>query len=269
MSSSADPATISVTLSAIAKAIDHSLLHPTLTDSEIARGLQVAATRGVATACVKPYSVAGAAAALAGTGVGVCAVVGFPHGGHTTACKAGEAAELMRAGAGEIDVVVNVGKVLSGEWAYVGDEIAAVQRAMEEAGGGQGGERPVLKVIFENDFLQDEHIVRLCQICTELRVDYVKTSTGFGFVKRAEGEGGGYTYRGATPAHLKLMRQSCGPDVKIKAAGGVRTLDQALYVMALGVSRIGATATEAILDEAKARGISEEPTVVAVKAMDG
>lgn len=267
----AEPSRITVSLGQIAKMIDHSLLHPTMTDAEVAAGLETARRYGVAAACVKPCHVGDARATLAGTGVAVCAVVGFPHGSSTTSTKVAEAREAVLAGAAEIDMVVNVGKVLAGAWDYVRDEIAAVNGAVTgtAVGGGDsdnGGSAAtgLLKVIFENDYLRDEHIARLCRICTELGVAYVKTSTGYGFVKREDGT---YSYRGATVPHLKLMRASCGPEVKIKAAGGVRTLDEFLYVMALGVSRVGASATVAIMEEARRRGITDEPTEVPVRPM--
>ncbi|KAF2135602.1 uncharacterized protein K452DRAFT_239073 [Aplosporella prunicola CBS 121167] len=251
------PNTITVTLSQLAKTIDHSLLHPTLTDADIQTGLTICSTYRVATACIKPYHVALASTTLANTGVGVCAVIGFPHGNSTTASKVFEAREAAAGGAREIDMVINVGKALSGEWAYVADEIRAVHEAVRAEGA-------ALKVIFENDFLADEHVVRLCEICTELEVAFVKTSTGYGFVKQP---GGMYNYKGATPSHLKLMRKHAGKDIQIKAAGGVRTLDDLLFVMSVGVTRIGATATVAILEEARRRGITDEPTTVTFKPM--
>jgi deoxyribose-phosphate aldolase len=229
----------------LAKMIDHSLLHPTMTDVEIRAGLAIARRCACATACVKPYSVPMAVEALAGSGVGVCAVAGFPHGNNHVALKIAEAERAIAEGATEIDVVVNIGKVLGGDWSDVSAEIKEVNAACV-------GHGAILKVIFENDYLQDSHIIRLCGICTEHGVAFVKTSTGYGFVKQP---GGGYNYRGATDAHLALMRKHSGPNVQIKAAGGVRTLDDLLRVRALGVSRIGATATEAILAEAIKRGL--------------
>jgi deoxyribose-phosphate aldolase len=225
--------------------IDHSLLHPTFTDEQLAAGLAVARRCACATACVKPYAVPQSVSALAGSGVGVGAVAGFPHGNSHVAIKVTEAEKSIAEGATEIDVVVNIGKVLGGDWAYVSDEL----KAMNEACVAKGA---ILKVIFENDYLQDLQIIRLCEICTEHRVAFVKTSTGYGFVKQASGD---YNYRGATDAHLKLMRQHSGPGVQIKAAGGVRTLDDLLRVRALGVTRVGATATEAILAAAIKRGL--------------
>ncbi len=225
--------------------IDHSLLHPTITDEQLRAGVALARRCGCATACVKPYAVPMAASALAATGVGVCAVAGFPHGNSYPAIKVLEAVRAIGEGAAEIDAVINVGKVLGGDWTVVREEIKVLNEACTSRG-------RLLKVIFENDFLDDSQIIRLCQICTELKVSFVKTSTGYGFVKQP---GGDYNYRGATDHHLRLMRQHCGPEVQIKAAGGVRTLDDLLRVRDLGVTRVGATATEAILAEAVKRGL--------------
>lgn len=249
--------TVSASLPKLAKLIDHSLLHPTMTDAEITAGLELSRAYGVASACVKPYSVPLATKILAGSGVLVCAVVGFPHGNSTESIKISEAVEAIDGGSTEIDVVVNVGKVLGGEWSYVEHEIDAVNRAVTSRGA-------ILKVIFENDYLEESHIIRLCEMCTKLRVAFVKTSSGYGFVKQ---DNGMYNYKGATIPHLKLMREHSGPDVQIKAAGGVRTLDDLLYVMSLGVTRVGATATKVMLEEAKARGIGENESRVEVKSM--
>ena len=178
--------------------------------------------------------------------------------------KLAEAKGSMLLGAHEIDMVVNIGKVLGGDWDYVHNEINVINRTVSSipVDGGVDYKTGALKVIFENDFLQEEHIVKLCQICTEVGVAYVKTSTGYGFVKQP---GGLYSYKGATIPHLKLMKEKCGPGVKIKAAGGVRTLDEFLYVVSLGVSRVGASATVAILEEAKRRGITDEPAEFPLK----
>lgn len=226
--------------------IDHSLLHPTMTDGQIAAGCALARRYDVATACVKPYSIALAREILAGSDVGVCAVIAFPHGNSVRAIKVREAEQAVAGGATEIDMVVNIGKVLGGDWDYVSAEIAAVNRVVVA-----GGAR--LKVIFENDYLADEHITRLCEICAEHAVAFVKTSTGYGFVKQPNGY---YAYQGATDHHLRLMRAHCPATVAIKAAGGVRTLDDLLRVRALGVTRIGATATEIILEDARRRGFA-------------
>lgn len=227
----------------LAKMIDHSLLHPTMTDAEIADGCRLAREYDVATACVKPYSIELAKEILAGSDVGVCPVIGFPHGNSATAIKLAEAEAAARAGGSEIDAVINVGKALGGDWTYLRGEIRGINDVVL-------GNGAILKVIFENDYLQDKHIVRLCEICSEAGVAFVKTSTGYGFVKQPDG---GYNYKGATDHHLRLMRDHCAPGVQIKAAGGVRTLDDLLRVRELGVTRVGATATRAMLEEAKRR----------------
>jgi len=234
----------SPTLHELAKMIDHSLLHPTMTDAEVAAGCELARNYDVATVCVKPYSIKASLDLLDRSDVVVCAVIGFPHGNSIQAIKVAEAEAAARAGAKEIDMVVNIGKVKGGAWDYVAEEIAAIQKAVVDFGS-------LLKVIFENDYLEESEIVRLCGICSEVGVAFVKTSSGYGFVK---GEDGRYGYQGATHAHLKLMREHCSDSVQIKAAGGVRTLDDLLAVRGLGVTRIGATATATILDEAKTRG---------------
>ena len=231
-------------LKTLAKMIDHSLLHPTMTDEVIVAGCELAKKYDVATACIKPYAIHLVKDVLSGSDVGICAVIAFPHGNSATAIKVREAEEAVHDGASEIDMVVNIGKVLGGAWSYVASEIRAVNETV--VGGGA-----ILKVIFENDYLQDEHIQKLCEICTDCAVAFVKTSTGYGFVKQANGM---YSYAGATDHHLRLMREHCPATVGIKAAGGVRTLDDLLRVRNLGVTRIGATATAEILEEAKRRG---------------
>jgi len=224
--------------SSIAKLIDHSLLHPTLTDAQVRAGCEIAKRYGTASVCVKPDSVALAAELLAGSGVAVGTVIGFPHGSVPTAVKVFEAETACQAGATELDVVVNLGKVLSGDWDYVARDVQAVVDVAHKHNG-------LTKVIFENDYLpQDELKVRLCQICEAAGAEFVKTSTGFGYVKQPNGD---YNYRGATEADITLMRASCGPQVQVKAAGGVRTYEDAVKMQSLGVTRIGATATEAIV----------------------
>jgi deoxyribose-phosphate aldolase len=236
----------SITLTALAKMIDHSLLHPTLTDEDLSQGCVLSRKYNVATACIKPYCIPMVLDLLAGSEVGVCAVIAFPHGNSATAIKVKEAEASVQAGGSEIDMVVNIGKVLGGDWNYVSAEIKAINDAVV-------AQKGILKMIFENDYLQDSHIIRLCEICSEHHVAFVKTSSGYGFVKQPNGM---YSYQGATDHHLKLMRQYAAPAVQIKAAGGIRTLDDLLRVRAMGVARVGATATAAILDEAKRRGIA-------------
>ena len=234
-----------IRLNSLAKMIDHSLLHPTMTDESIISGCQLARQYDVATACIKPYAIPLAKSILDGSNVGVCAVIAFPHGNSATGIKVREAGEAVAAGATEIDMVINIGKALGGDWDYVSAEIKAINATVTRGGA-------ILKVIFENDYLEDAQIIKLCAICSEHAVAFVKTSTGYGFVKQPNGF---YTYAGATDHALRLMREHAAPGVQIKAAGGVRTLDDLLRVRKLGVTRIGATATREILEEAKRRGL--------------
>jgi len=248
------PTSAPVTLKDLSKMIDHSLLHPTMTDAEVRAGCELSVKYDVATACVKPYHTKLARAIFSGTDVKVCAVIGFPHGNSTTITKVFETEEAARESE-EVDMVVNIGKVLGGDWDYVTAEIEAINTAVVRHGS-------ILKVIFENDFLKDPEIIRLCEICSKIGVAFVKTSTGYGFVKQPDGM---YSYKGATVPHLKLMRKHCPASVQIKAAGGVRTLDDLLLVRSLGVSRIGATATQVILEDAIKRGIGKEPVEIELK----
>lgn len=180
-------------------------------------------------------------------------VIGFPHGNSATRIKVAEAEQACRDGAVEIDMVVNIGKVLSDDWAYVRAEIQAVHVVCREY-------KALLKVIFETDFLPDKaHKIKLCQICTEVGVEFVKTSTGFGFVKGIDGR---YGYEGATVEDLRLMLNHAGPPVRVKASGGIRTLDELLLVREMGVSRVGTSSTAAIMQEAHRRfgaATSKEP----------
>jgi len=217
----------------LAKMFDHSLLQPVLTDAELERGCLLAREYNVASVCIKPYAVKLAAKLLAGSTVQASTTIGFPHGGHLTKVKVYEAELAMADGATELDMVVNIGKVLSDEWNAVASDIAAVVETAH-AGGAK------VKVIFENAYLQDRHKIELCRICGEVRADWVKTSTG-------------YAETGATIEDLTLMRKHSPAWVQVKAAGGVRTLEKLLQVREIGVTRVGATATKAILDEAKAR----------------
>lgn len=228
----------------IAKMIDHSLLHPTMTDADLQTGCELARQYDVATACVKPYDVVKAAELLAGSNVLVCSVIGFPHGNNTTDLKVAETERACRDGAVEIDMVVNVGKVLSHDWVYVQAEIQAVQDACARY-------EAILKVIFENDYLPTDDLkIKLCQICAAVGVNYVKTSTGYGFVKGSDGR---YGYEGATEHDLQLMLDNIQPGMLVKAAGGIRTLDGLLRVKEMGVARLGASATAAIMEDAYRR----------------
>ncbi len=228
----------------LAKMIDHSILHPTLTDIDLKRECEVALKYHVASVCVKPYAVKQAAEILAESDVLVGCVIGFPAGNSSVRVKVFEAEQACNDGAVEIDMVINIGKALQGDWQYIAEEIKAVTEICHQ-------NNAIVKVIFETDYVtRESDIVKLCQICTEVGADYVKTSTGFGFVKQPNGD---YNYQGATVPVLQLMKKNIGLNVKLKAAGGVRTLDQLLAVREAGCSRSGATATIAILEDAKKR----------------
>jgi deoxyribose-phosphate aldolase len=227
----------------LAKMIDHSLLHPTMTDTDLREGCALAIEYDTASVCIKPYAVKEAAKWLAGSSVLVGTVIGFPHGNSTTEIKVAECKKACADGAVEIDMVVNIGKVLSAEWDYVQAEIRAINKEALS-------HNAIVKVIFENDFLNASQKIRLCEICNAENVAFVKTSTGYGFVKDKEGK---FYTLGATIEDLMLMRKHTAPHIQVKAAGGVRTLDDLLKVKDAGATRVGATATVAILEEAKKR----------------
>jgi len=239
-----------VTVQEIAKMIDHSLLHPTMDDQTLKDGIDLARKHDVASVCIKPYAVKMASDMLKGSAVLVGTVIGFPQGNSRVDVKVFETEKAIEDGADEIDMVVNIGKVLSEDWEYIDAEIAAVAAVTKKHGA-------ALKVIFENDFLPaDSHKIRLCEICNNHKVEFVKTSTGYGFVKQLDGS---YNYKGATNTDLQLMRKHADPGVQVKAAGGVRTLEDTLKVRELGVTRIGATATEAILGAIRGEEASDMP----------
>lgn len=214
-----------------AKMIDHSLLMPTMTVEQLEEGCRLAVAYNVASVCIMPYYMKRCTEILAGSTVQPSTTIGFPHGGHTTRVKQLEAEQAIADGCQELDMVVNISQVLSGNWDYVADDIGAVVRVAHAAG------RKV-KVIFENCYLQDEHKIRLCKICTELNADWVKTSTGYGT-------------GGATMEDLQLMVANVGERVQVKAAGGVRDFETLKQVRALGVTRCGASRTQAMMDQAR------------------
>ena len=221
----------------VAKMIDHSLLSPVLTDRQLEQGCQVALDYNVASVCIMPYYLCRCAEILKGSTVRASTTIGFPHGGHTTAVKLAEAKQALDDGGQELDMVVNISKVLSGDWDYVRAEIKAVVDLTH-------AHNQKVKVIFENCFLDDRHKIKLCEICGDLKADWVKTSTGYGS-------------GGATIEDLKLMREHSPKHVQVKAAGGIRDLDALLKVRALGITRVGASRTTDILDACKLRlGIS-------------
>ena len=231
-------------VSELAKMIDHSILNPCFTDDDLKAGCETAKKYNVASVCVKPYMVKDAVELLKGSDVKIGCVIGFPHGNSTVKVKVFEAEEACKDGAEEVDMVINIGKALQGDFDYVEKEVKAVADACHGYGA-------ILKVIFETDFITDKGMkIALCKVCSRAGADYVKTSTGYGFVKKPNGD---YNYTGATVSDLKLMKENVGKGVKIKAAGGVRSLDQLLEVKAAGASRCGATATVAMLEEVKKR----------------
>ncbi len=228
------------TVDSLAQMIDHALLHPTLDDRQLVKGLAVAVDRNCVSVCVKPYFVGMTARLLDGTGIRTGSAIGFPHGGSSTLIKIEEAKCAVNEGADEIDMVVNIGKARSCEWGYIRDEIGGVNACVVTHGA-------ILKVTFETDYMTDAMVGQLCRVCNEIRPAYVKTSTGFGF---SEQESGAYDYAGATARHLTMIREHLAADIRIKASGKIRTLDDLLKMRALGASRIGTSSTERILDEA-------------------
>jgi deoxyribose-phosphate aldolase len=223
----------SLTYDAIAKRIDHSLLGPALSAAELEDGCRLAVRYQVASVCIKPYAVSLADRILRGSQVAVGTTIGFPHGGHATKVKVFEAQQAIADGATELDMVINIGQAKGGDWQAVTADIAAITKAAHDGGA-------IIKVIFENCFLNDDQKEHLCKICGEVGADYVKTSTGYGTA-------------GATLDDLRLMRRIAPPHVKLKAAGGIRTLDSMIEVAQLGCDRIGASRTAEILDELTAR----------------
>ena len=233
----------------IMKMVDHSLLSPALTDQQLIEGCQLAAKYHTASVCVKPYHVRSASDCLHESDVVVGGVIGFPHGNSTTKIKMAETVQIIEAGAVEVDMVINVGKVLSGDWDYVTKEISVIRQVTRK-------NNALLKVIFENDLLsEDKFKIKLCKICTEIGVDFVKTSTGYNYVKGSDGK---YTYEGATMHDLQLMVEYTSPPVQVKAAGHSGTLEIVLELRKLGVTRTGTAQTVQLYQDAvKFFGIEE------------
>lgn len=217
----------------LAKMIDHSLLNPTMTVEDLESGIQLAIAYDVASVCIMPYYLKRCAELLSGTDVKASTTIGFPHGGHTTEIKCAEARRAIADGCQELDMVVNISQVLSGNWDYVAEDIKAVLDVAHKAG-------QKVKVIFENCYLNDQQKIKLCEICSELGADWVKTSTGYGT-------------SGATHDDLKLMRKHSADSVQVKAAGGVRDLQALIAVREIGVTRCGASRTQEMLDPLRLR----------------
>jgi deoxyribose-phosphate aldolase len=218
-----------ITLKQLAKTIDHSLLRPELTETEVIAGCELAKKYDVASVCVKPCHVRLAAKVLKGSGVRVSTVIGFPHGSNCTAIKVAEARQAISDGAVELDMVLNIGELRSGNYDYVRDDIKAVVDIAHPV-------NALVKVILENAYLTNDQKVTACHLVEESGGDFVKTSTGF-------------APSGATLDDVRLMRQNVSSHIQVKAAGGVRTLEAALQMIDAGVTRMGATATATILDE--------------------
>lgn len=224
----------------IARMIDHSLLRPELTREDIRKGCEIARKYKVATVCCSPSEVALVKELLNGSGVKTTTVVGFPHGYNTTEAKVFEAEQAIKDGAVELDMVINIGRLLSGDCEYVKNDIRAVVRTAHR-------HRVLVKVILENYYLTDEQKKTACRLCEEAGADFVKTSTGF-----AAG--------GATLEDLRLMRENVSEKVQIKAAGGVRDLEMAMKVKRAGCTRFGATRTEEIMEDCykRSRQVTDE-----------
>lgn len=217
----------------ISRMIDHSLLRPETTLDAFEVGCRLAVAYQAGSVCIQPHYLARCAELLAGSGVKASTVIGFPHGGHRTTAKVAESRQAIADGGEELDLVCNISRVVSGDWNYVRSDLQAVIELTHAA-------NAKVKVIFENCYLNTAQKIRLCEICTELQADWVKTSTGYGS-------------SGATMDDLRLMRQHSGPNVQVKAAGGIRDLDALLACREIGVTRIGASATQSILDDCRHR----------------
>ena len=215
----------------LAKMIDHSLLVPTMTIDDLEQGIDLAIAYDVASVCIMPYYLKRCSERLAGTNIKASTTIGFPHGGHRASVKRAETIAALEDGCNELDVVVNISQVLSLQWDYVRDEMAMLTELAHEAG-------QKIKIIFENCYLQDFHKIELCKIASQLQVDWVKTSTGYGS-------------SGATLDDLKLMRAHSSPNVQVKAAGGVKDLQTLLNVRQIGVSRCGSSRTRELIDPAR------------------
>ncbi|MEN9581318.1 MAG: Deoxyribose-phosphate aldolase 2 [Pseudomonadota bacterium] len=224
---------MTLTYTDAAKMIDHALLSPNLASEALDHGCLLAVAYDVASVCIMPFAVPRAVTLLAGSSVKTSTTIGFPHGGHSSKIKRAEAEEAVSQGCAELDMVVNVSKVLSGDWACVRDDIRGVIEVAH-------ADSRRVKVIFENCYLDDEQKRRLCEICGELGADWVKTSTGYGT-------------GGATLDDLRLMRKYSPPHVQVKAAGGIRDYDGLLEARAVGVTRVGASRTAEILGECRRR----------------
>ncbi len=224
---------MAITLRDIAKTLDHSTLQPFLTEDDIRKGCDIALQYDTATVCARPGDMPLVVKLLSGSDVKPCTVIGFPHGAHHTAVKVFEAERALDDGCQELDMVLNIGRMLHGEEAYVQDEIAALAKAAH-------ARKALLKVILETCYLNDEQKKTACRLSEAAGADFVKTSTGYGSA-------------GATVADVRLMRASVSEKVSVKASGGIRTLDMVLACRNAGAARCGVSATVRIMEEARER----------------
>jgi len=222
-----------ITSREIAKMLDHSTLQPTLTEKDIIAGCELALRHDVATVCARPGDMPTVARLLRGSSVLPCTVIGFPHGSNHTSVKIFESERALDDGCRELDMVLNIGRLLSGDLAYVQDEIGKIAHVAHTRGA-------LLKVILETCYLSDELKIAACKLCEAARADFVKTSTGYGTA-------------GATVHDVALMRRTVSPHVRVKASGGIRTLDAVLSARVAGAARCGVSATKAIMEEALLR----------------
>ncbi len=234
----------------IAKMIDHSLLHPTLTEAELREGCALALKYDAASCCIKPYHTKLTAELLKGSDVKVCAVIGFPHGNSTLEIKVAESKQVMADGATEVDIVINMSKAKEGDWDFVKNEIGTLTQVIHDGGA-------KVKVIFECDYMGSEEVIKLCEICSDVDADWVKTSTGYNYQTMDDGNLG---YFGAgDPELLKLMRKHSKPSVQVKAAGKIRGLKMYIDCLEMGVSRVGTGQTADIVNAARVELDGLEP----------
>jgi len=226
-------------ISIIAKMIDHAVLHPAATDFDLIKGCEVARKYNVASICVKPYSILIAKEHLAGSDVKISTVIGFPHGGTTIDTKVAETYESIELGATEIDAVINIGKAVQGDWRYIEEEVASVVAICRQY-------KATSKIIFETAYLSNEDVAKLSRISAWYEADFVKTSTGFGYVKSEDG----LVAKGATLEHCKIMLENIPLFMNVKASGGINSFEQVRELKELGVARIGCSATEKIMESA-------------------
>ena len=234
----------------IAKMLDHSTLQPYLVEEDIRKGCELALKYDCASVCARPCDVPILAEMLKGSDVKVCTVIGFPHGSHETAIKVAEAQLALDEGCQELDMVLNIGKMIRGDYDYVKEEIMLISTLAHARGA-------IVKVILETCYLTDEQKKIACRLSEEAGADFVKTSTGYGS-------------KGCTIDDLKLMRAAVSENVRVKGSGGIRDLDTVLSARAVGASRCGVSATEKIMQEAEARyaaGTLNEIDVI--KEMEG